>query len=163
MESLIFLSEKRDGRIKARTFADGSTQRAYIPKEEATIPIAATDSILPTGAMEANQHRDAIALDIPNVIVQKIFPQDEKDDKTIMKIRGALVDMLLEINPKAYKDYVIQERKRKVIYVQILKALYGMIKVSMLYYKKFRADIESIGYKTNPYNSCVSDKMINSK
>ena len=38
-----------------------------------------------------------------------------------------------------------------------------MIKAFMLYYKKFRADIESIGYKINPYDPCVSDKMINSK
>jgi hypothetical protein len=46
MESLIFLVEKRDGRIKARTCANGSTQRAYTEREEAAIPTAMTESIL---------------------------------------------------------------------------------------------------------------------
>ena len=45
----------------------------------------------------------------------------------------------------------------------MLKALYGMIKVSILYYKKFRTDIESIGYLVNPYDACVANKIINGK
>jgi hypothetical protein len=35
MESLIFLTEKRDETVKARVCASGSTQRAYISREEA--------------------------------------------------------------------------------------------------------------------------------
>jgi len=35
LESLIFLVEKRDGRVKAQTCANGSTQREYITQEEA--------------------------------------------------------------------------------------------------------------------------------
>ena len=45
----------------------------------------------------------------------------------------------------------------------MLKALYGMIKVSILYYKKFRTDIESIGYLVNPYDACVANIIINGK
>ena len=163
MESLIFLTEKRDKSIKARTCADGSTQRAYIPKEEAASPTAATESILLTGAIEAKQNRDVMTLDVPNAFVQTTVPQEEDDEKIIMKIRGALVDMLLEISPETYSDYVIQEGKSKVIYVQMMKALYGMMKASVLYYKKFRGDIEGIGYVVNPYDPCVANKVINGK
>jgi hypothetical protein len=42
MESLIFLVEKRDGRIKARTCANSSTQRDYINKDDAASPTAMT-------------------------------------------------------------------------------------------------------------------------
>ena len=42
----------------------------------------------------------------------------------------------------------------------MLKALYGMILSSMLYYKKFHKDLESIGYKVNPYEPCVVNKII---
>ena len=163
MESLIFLTEKRDKSIKARTCADGSTQRAYIPKEEAASPTAATESILLTGAIEAKQKRDVMTLDVPNAFVQTTVPQEEDDEKIIMKIRGALVDMLLEISPETYSDYVIQEGKSKIIYVQMMKALYGMMKASVLYYKKFRGDIENIGYVVNPYDPCVANKVINGK
>jgi hypothetical protein len=45
MDSLIFLVEKSDGRIKARTCANGSLQRNYIDKEEATSPTALTEQL----------------------------------------------------------------------------------------------------------------------
>ena len=69
IESLIFLAEKRNGDIKARTCANGSSQRDYMPKEEVSSPTAATESIFLTGAIEAKQNRDILTLDIPNAFV----------------------------------------------------------------------------------------------
>ena len=69
-ESLIFLVEKRDNVIKARTCANGSTQREYISKDEAASPTAATDSILITGAIDAKLNIYVMTLDIPNTFVQ---------------------------------------------------------------------------------------------
>ena len=94
MESLIILIEKRDGRIKARTCANGSIQRDYIPRENAASPTASTDSVLITGVIEAKQKRDIMTLDIPNAFVQTSIPPG--DEKVIMKIRGVLVDILCE-------------------------------------------------------------------
>jgi hypothetical protein len=48
MESLIFLTEKRDETIKIRVRANGSTQRAYIAREEASSPTTASEAILIT-------------------------------------------------------------------------------------------------------------------
>ena len=53
-----------------------------------------------------------------------------------MKIRIVLVDMLVEISPEIYKDYVVYENNKKVFFVQLMKALYGIMKASVLYYKK---------------------------
>ena len=161
MESLIFLTEKRDGTVKARTCANGSTQREYIPREEATSPTAATEAILITGVLDAKQGRDVMTLDIPNAFVQTEIP--ERDEKIIMKIRGRLVDILTEICPGVYDDYVIYEGKQKVLYVKMLRALYEMLISSVLYYKKFRTDIESIGFEVNPYNICVANQTIDGK
>eukprot|EP00957_Ditylum_brightwellii_P007025 531497-Ditylum_brightwellii.AAC.1 len=88
MESLIFLIEKRDGTVKARACANGSTQRSYINKDEASSPTAATEAILITGVIETNQCCDIMVLDIPNVFVQTPIP--EGDHKIVMKIRGML-------------------------------------------------------------------------
>jgi hypothetical protein len=161
MESLIFLAEKRDGTIKARTCANGSTQRAYIAREEATSPTAATDAILITGVIDAKQKRDVMTLDVPNAFVQTPIPKS--GDKIIMKIRGSLVDILLEICPGVYDEYVIYEGKQKILYVQMLMALYGMMIASLLYYKKFRKDIEGIGFEVNPYDICVANRKVNGK
>ena len=39
MENLIFLVEKRDGTVKGRVCANGSVQRPYIDKDDATSPM----------------------------------------------------------------------------------------------------------------------------
>jgi hypothetical protein len=86
MESLIFLTEKRVETVKARVCANGSTQRAYISREEALSPTAALEAIIITGVIDAKQKRDVMKLDIPNVFVQTEISLD--GDKIIMKIRG---------------------------------------------------------------------------
>jgi len=112
-ESLIFLVEKRDGRVKARIVANCSTQRSYVPKEEAASPTALTDSIIITGVIDAKQKRDVIILDIPNAFVQTTIRQGEKDKRIMMKIRGVPVDMLVEMSPETYKDYVVYENGKR--------------------------------------------------
>jgi hypothetical protein len=135
MESLIFLAEKRDETIKARMCANGSTERTYIAREEATSPTTATDAILITGVINAKQQRDVMTLDVPNAFVQTPIPRT--GDKIIMKIRGSLVDILIEICPGIYDKYVVKEGKQQILYVRILMALYGMLIASILWYKTF--------------------------
>jgi hypothetical protein len=45
----------------------------------------------------------------------------------------------------------------------MLKALYRMLISSILYYKKFRKDIESIGFEVDPYDICVANRKVNGK
>ena len=75
-----------------------------------------------------------------------------------MKLHGPLVDILLEIDHDLCAPYVVYDRGKKLVYMIMLKALYGMSLSSMLYYKNFRKDLESIGYKVNPYEPCVANK-----
>jgi hypothetical protein len=51
------------------------------------------------------QGRNVMTLDIPNVFVQTLIPKS--GEKIIMKIRGGLVNILIEICPGIYDDYVI--------------------------------------------------------
>jgi hypothetical protein len=64
--------------------------------------------------------------------------------------------MLVEIAPEVYIDFVVYEGN-----VKMLKAIYGMMQSSLLYYKKFRNDIESIGFIINPYDPCVAKSIVN--
>eukprot|EP00957_Ditylum_brightwellii_P084506 6426004-Ditylum_brightwellii.AAC.1 len=45
----------------------------------------------------------------------------------------------------------------------MLKALYGILVPSLLFYKKFRTDIETIGLEINPYNICVANRSVEEK
>lgn len=90
-----------------------------------------TDSVLITGVVDARQERDVMTIDIPNAFVQTDIPDGE--EKIIMKIRGVPVDILCDIAPKVYQDYVEQEGKHRALYVQMLKALYAMLVASLLF------------------------------
>lgn len=161
MESLIFLVEKRDGRIKARTCANGSTQRSYVGKEDAASPTAITESILLTATIDAEEGRDVMTADIPNAFVQTDTEQMPDKERITMKIRGTLVDMLVELNSDLYRPHIVMEGKEMILYVQVLKALYGMLQSSLLFYKKLRADLEAIGFQVNPYDPCVANRIVN--
>jgi hypothetical protein len=45
----------------------------------------------------------------------------------------------------------VLENCKKVLYVEVLKAIYGMLKAALLWYKTFRKDLEDIGFVFNPY------------
>ena len=108
MESLIFLNKNRDETVKARMCANGSSQRAYIAREDVSSPTATSEAIITTGVIDAKQRCDVMTLDIPNAFVQTKIPLN--GDKIIMKIRGQLVDILLELCVGVYDDYVRDER-----------------------------------------------------
>ena len=163
LESLIFLVEKKDGKIKARHCANGSKQRQWMRSDEAASPTVMTESVLLTAGIEAKENRDVATYDIPNAFIQThVEERDAQGDRIVMKIRGAMVDMLLEID-ETYRGYVVMENGQKTLYVHILRAIYGMLMSGLLFYKKFRASIERIGYEVNPYDPCVANKIINGK
>ena len=110
-----------------------------------------------TCAINAYEKRNIITLDIPNAFIQTKTPKKEVGERIMMKIRGRLVDWLVDMSPTAYKDYVVIENGQKVIYLEILRAIYGMLEASILWYKKFQKDLESVGFKFNPYDACVAN------
>jgi hypothetical protein len=106
MESLIFLTEKTDGRIKARTCANGSTQQEYTNCDKEASPTAMTESYMITAVLDAKQGRDVMTADIPNAFVQMEIEEKDIGKRTIMKIRGQLVNMLVDIAPEEYQDFI---------------------------------------------------------
>ena len=89
--SLIFLTEKRDGTIKAQACANGSMQRSYIERDTAASPTVSTEALMITSVVEVKQRRDVVTLNIPNAFVQTPIP--ESNEKTIMRISDHLAKM----------------------------------------------------------------------
>jgi hypothetical protein len=159
LESHMFLKEKRDGKIKGRTVAGGNKQRDYISKEDASSPTVATESVLLSCIINAEEERDVAVIDIPNAFVQTRM-EDEKD-MAIIKLRGVLVDILVEMAPDVYKSYATTDKKgTKQLLVQCQNALYGTMVASLLYYRKFTKSLTEIGFELNPYDPCVANKII---
>jgi Reverse transcriptase (RNA-dependent DNA polymerase) len=102
-----------------------------------------------------------MTVDIPNAFVQTDIADNQ--ERVMMKIKGPLAEMLIAIDPETYENYVLEEDSEKVIYVQVLKALYGMLQASLLFYKKLRKDLEEVGFKVNPYDPCVANRIVKGK
>ena len=50
-----------------------------------------------------------------------------REEKIIMKIKGVIVDMMVQMDPKKYGPNVFYENGKKVLYIEVLKATYGML------------------------------------
>ena len=51
-----------------------------------------------------------------------------------MKFKGRIVDFLIKMNLGRYNRYVIYKNGKKVIYVEIIRAIYRIIIESFLWY-----------------------------
>jgi hypothetical protein len=81
--------------------------------------------------IEAKEERCVMTCNIPNAFIQAYLPKKEPgEDRVVMKITGVLVDMLVNINPELYGPAVVMENRKKAIYVEVLKAIHGMLESS---------------------------------
>ena len=62
-----------------------------------------------------------------------------------------------------YEQYVRYENGKKVLYLRILRALYGCIESALQWYNLYKDTLESEGFIVNPYDLCVTNKVINGK
>ena len=129
-------------------------------REETASPTAATESIFLTTVIDAKEGRDIMSSDVPNAFIQTPMDYKHGEPRVIMKLRGLTVDILLNKYPDIYKDYVIEVNDKKVLYVEVTKAIYGQLQANLLWYKKFRRDLESHDFVFNKYDPCVANKLI---
>ena len=67
-------------------------------------------------------------MDVPNAFIQTNMPPKKNGkERVIMRTIGVLVDMLLELDSETYGKNVVFENGKKVIYVVVLRAIYGIL------------------------------------
>ncbi len=156
------MKKKHTGQIKAPKVAGGNKQRDLISKENVSSPTVATESVLLTSLVDAQENCDVAIVDIPNAFIQTVV--DDNEDKVVMRIRGHMVNVLVKVAPKVYGPYVSTNKQgRKQLLVECLNAIYGTMLASLLYYRKFTRSLRNQGYTMNPHNPCVWIKMIEKK
>ncbi len=109
-----------------------------------------------TSTIDVKEKRKVITIHIP-----RAFLHANNDDYVIMKMVGMLAELMIKTNPKLYKQYVVLEKGRSVLYLQLQNALYGMLKSALLFYKKLVAELQEMGFEINPYDPCIANKMVN--
>jgi len=146
LSNVIFIKQKRDGRTKTRSCADGSLQRQYISKEDTALPTVGIDIVFITGAINAHEGRDVMTFDIPGSFVTA-----KTDEYVIMALRVYLCEVMTRIDPKLYSKYITKNKKGKsVLFVHLYKSLYGLLRSALLFYKKIGKELEAYGFAMNP-------------
>ena len=150
------IKEKRCGKIKGRTCADGRKQRSYINPEEATSPTVSTEALLITLMIDAAEGRDVATSDVPGA-----FLHTDIDEDTYVVVDGALILLLLKANNKYAKFVHVTKSGKKVIFLKLKKALYGTMKAARLFYDNLSSKLVNYGFVINEYEKCVVTKDIN--
>ena len=70
-----------------------------------------------------------------------------------MVLRVELAEMMIHITPQIYRPYVNMDKKdTPILYVRLKKVLYGLLRSSLLLYRKIRGELDAYGFKINPYD-----------
>ena len=76
--------------------------------------------------------------------------------------RGILDEMMVQVDPSMYHKYeTYSPNGQAMLYFSLSKALYSMLRAALLFYKRLRSDLDNMGFEVNPYNPCVTNKMVN--
>ena len=78
----------------------------------------------------------------------------------IVKLTVDAVDIMCTSNKK-YKKFVTFENVKKVIYLKLLRALYGCIQSALLWYNTFVSKLSKDCFNLNRFDPCVANKVIN--
>ena len=79
-----------------------------------------------------------------------------------MLFKGKLAELMVMVDPKLYRKYVTYDSKgNTMLYVQMNKALYGLLQSALLFYKQLQKDLEGYSFVINPYDPCGANPMIN--
>ena len=151
------IKQKRCGKIKGRTCADGRPQRDLYDKTETSSPTASSDAILLTLVIDALERRDVATADVAGAYLNA-----NMEDYVLMRLTGDDVSLMCDVNP-TYGEYVTKEGNTTVLYLRLAKALYGCVKSAMLWYRLFTSTLQKLGFVLNPYDPCVANADIEGK
>ena len=157
LRAISMIKKKRCGKIKGRAVADGRSQRNLFTKEQTTSPTVSTDALMLSILIDALERRDVATADVAGAYLHA-----HMKDFTLLKVEGPSVDKLCDVSPE-YKKFVCYEDGKKVLYLKLLKALYGCVQSALLWYELFSGTLKNMGFKLNPYDTCVANKTINDK
>jgi hypothetical protein len=155
---LMFLKEKRCGRIKGRGCIDGRKQRLWKNKEDTTSPTVSIEALLLSCMIDAREERDVATIDIPVAFMQAFI-----DELVHVKFDGELIDLICQVDPSLSK-FVTMENGKRVLYTKLNKALYGTVQASRLFWERLSTFlVEDNGFERNPYDFCVVNKIVDGK
>ena len=140
MEIVNLIKKKRNGVMKGRCCLNGSKQKKFLNElESIASPTVSLEAILLTLGVDIFENRDVAVFDVPGAYLHVLMPED-KD--VIMVLREKFVEIMCQVDP-VYESYVaVNSKGQKVLYLKVLRALYGAIESALLWYELYSSTLE---------------------
>ena len=71
-----------------------------------------------------------------------------------------MFEIIVKIEPELYNRYSVMDQEQMVIYATLNKALYGTLRVYLLFWYKLTAKLVERGLKINSDDWCISNKIL---
>ncbi len=84
-----------------------------------------------TSTIYARENREVVTINIPGT-----FLHATNKDYVVMQMNGTLAKLMAQTDPKLYRNYLVDKKGKKVLYLCLQKALYGIMKSALLFYQK---------------------------
>ncbi len=83
-----------------------------------------------TSTIDARENREVVTINIPGA-----FRHATHKDYAIMQMNGTLAKLMAKTDPKLYRKFLVDKKGKKVLYLRLQKALYGMMNSALLFYR----------------------------
>ncbi len=115
------------------------------------------EAVFITAVIDAHKERDVACFDIPGA-----FLHTDLDKDITMILKGRLAELMVKVASNLYRKYISVDAKGSaILYVKMQKAIYGLLRSALLFYKKLVSNLKCTGFKLNPYDPCVANKTVN--
>jgi len=150
------IKHKRCGKVKGRAVADGRKQRTEFTKMDTSSPAVTLEAFIATLVIDAMESRDIAITDVAGAFLKADMP-----DYVLIRLTGSSLKAILRANRSKYEKFVTMENGKPVLYVRLLKAMYGTLKAALLWYELLSETLTKEGFVLNPYDPCVANKIVN--
>ena len=107
---------------------NGKPTKECLSRDNTSSPTASLVAIFETETIDAYGGQYIMVLDVTRTFIQTNIPtKKDGKERAIKKITGVLVEMILELDSETYSKRVVYENGKEVIYVVVLRSIYGMI------------------------------------
>ena len=144
-------------RSRGGACANGSQQKSYLKWDESVYsPTCLTESLFLTILIDAMEQHDVAGFDVPGAYLQTDIPADKR---ILLRIIYEFVDIMCEVNLD-YKPCVQYDNGIKVLYVKVMRSIYGCIESDLLWYNLYVNTLKYLGFIFNTYYRCMANKII---
>ncbi len=154
LRTLLFLKEKRDGRLKGRCCVDGRPQAFMEQIVDPFSPTVSTETFFISTVVDSHEERDVATADIEGAYLTV----DMLEEDVYVELEPVLSAIVVAMFPHLAKFLDDQGR----LTAKLGKALYGCIQSARMFYEHLKNSLLAYGFVPNPYEPCIFNKTTES-